>query len=252
MVVVALVAVVVAGCGTASSTSTTSSKTATSATSTGSSSGTTAAPGTTQPSATAIPNASVAVVVGSPITQTDFKHWMYVAAKSQASQSPGQPVIVPDPPDYKSCISQVHKQLPSLKKASVKTLVADCRQLYTALSSQVMDFLIKADWIEADGARRGITPTDTQVAGTFAKDKQQQFPGGKGYPAFLAKTGQSDQDVRFRIRINIIFSKLAAREKGSTTAKQTAVTRREKKLFAGQTRCTALVLMADCGNYHSG
>ncbi len=246
MVVVALVVLVAAGCGSASSTSTKSASTKSA--STNSTSTTTAKQAGSSPAPDTIPSGSVAVVVDTPITRTAFDHWMYVAAKSQVAGSPGQPVIVPDPPDFKSCIAQVHKQLPSLKKASVKTLTADCQQLYTTLSSQVMDFLIKADWIQADGARQGIAPSDAQVDRSFSKDKQQQFPNGKGYQAFLTKTGQSDQDVRFRIRVNIIFGQLAAREKGSATAKQTAVTKREKQLYGAKTRCAALVVMADCGN----
>jgi hypothetical protein len=194
----------------------------------------------------------VAVVAGTPITQAAFDHWMYVAAKSQASQSPGQPTIVPDPPDYKSCIAQVHKLLPTSKKASAKTLVADCRQLFRSLSSQVMDFLIRGDWIQADGARQGIAPTDAQVEGAFSTAKKKQFPTESSFQTFLAKTGQSLQDIRLRFRVNLILSRLAAKDKGSTTAKDTAVNKREKRLFGVQTRCTALVLMADCGNYRSG
>jgi hypothetical protein len=240
MVVVALLALIAGGCGSASSKSSSPGKTRS-----------VSKPTSSRPAVGAAP-ASVAVVAGAPITQTVFNHWMYVAAKSQASQTPGTPAIVPDPPAYKSCIAQVRKQLPSFKNKPAKTIVADCRQLFESLSSQVMDFLIKADWIQADGARHGIVTTDAQVEHAYNNAKNKQFPGGKGYQAFLAKTGQSDQDVRLRFRINLILTRLSAREKGTETARETAVTKREKKAFAPQTRCTALVLMADCGNYRAG
>ena len=62
-----------------------------------------------------VPGDSVADVAGNPITTQAFNHWMYVAAKSQAAQNPGQPVIVPnDPPNFNNCIAQVRKQIPSL------------------------------------------------------------------------------------------------------------------------------------------
>src|ERR1700722_2402614 len=87
-----------------------------------------------------VPGNSVADVAGNPITTQAFNHWMYVAAKSQAAQSPGQPVIVPnDPPDFNQCISNVRKQIPSLAKTPAKQLKSDCGQLFTSLSSQVMD-----------------------------------------------------------------------------------------------------------------
>jgi hypothetical protein len=245
MVVVAFLAVGAAGCGSASSTSTTTSR-STSTTST------TAKQASARPAAPVVPAGSVALVASTPITQAAFNHWAYVAAKSQTSQTPGAPVIVPDPPDYKSCIAQVRKTLPTFRKKSAKTLGADCRELFHSLSSQVMDFLIRADWIQADGARHGIVPTDAQVERALNTARKKQFPTASSFHSFLAKTGQSLQDIRFRFRINLIIARLTAREKGSATAKQTAVSKREKRLFAGQTRCTPLVLMADCGNYRAG
>src|SRR5260370_29330581 len=91
-----------------------------------------------------VPGNSVADVAGNPITTRAFDHWLYVAAKSQAAQSPGSPVIVPnDPPNFSHCIAQVRAQIPTLAKSTDKTLRSDCKQLFTSLSSQVMDFLIK-------------------------------------------------------------------------------------------------------------
>src|ERR1700716_2991555 len=88
---------------------------------------------------------SVADVAGNPITTQALNHWMYVAAKSQAAQSPGQPVIVPnDPPNFNNCIAQARKLFPNLAKTSTKTLRSGCKQLFTSLSSQVMAFLITA------------------------------------------------------------------------------------------------------------
>ena len=57
-----------------------------------------------------VPGDSVADMSGNPISTTAFNHWMYVAAKSNAVQTPGAPVIVPnDPPEFKSCIAQARK-----------------------------------------------------------------------------------------------------------------------------------------------
>ena len=74
-------------------------------------------------------------------------------------------MIVPeDPPNFTKCIAQVKQQIPSLKKTADKTLKADCKQLFTSLSGQVMDFLIKAYWYQADAHKLGIKVTDAQVA----------------------------------------------------------------------------------------
>ena len=128
-----------------------------------------------------VPGDSVADVAGNPITTQALNHWMLVAAKSQAAQSPGQPVIVPnDPPNFNTCIAQARKDFPSLAKASVKTLRADCKQLFTSLSSQVMDFLIKAYWYQADAAKQGVKVTDAEVQKAFNTAKNQQYPERQG------------------------------------------------------------------------
>jgi foldase protein PrsA len=155
---------------------------------------------------------SVATVAGNPITTQAFNHWMYVAAKSQAAQSPGQPVIVPnDPPNFNSCISQARKQIPSLAKTPTKTLRTDCKQLFTSLSSQVLDLLIKAYWYQADANKLGVKVTDAEVEKAFTTAKNQQFPNGKGYSNFLTQTGQTTQDVLYRFRVNVVVQKLAAK-----------------------------------------
>jgi foldase protein PrsA len=166
---------------------------------------------------------SVATVAGNQITTQAFNHWMYVAAKSQAAQSPGQPVIVPnDPPNFDKCVAQVRKEIPSLAKTATKTLRTDCKQLFTSLSSQVMDFLIKSYWYQADAHKLGVNVTDAQVQKTFDAAKKQQFPTAAGFNNFLKQTGQTLPDILFRFRINAIVQKLVAKHNGTVTQAQIA------------------------------
>jgi foldase protein PrsA len=174
--------------------------------------------GSSSSGAGSVPDNSVAEVAGNPISIQAFKHWMYVAAAGQASQSPGQPVIVPsDPPNFAKCIAQVRQQIPSLKKTTDKTLKADCNQLFTSLSGQVMDFLIKAYWYQADAHRLGIKITDAQVQKALETAKKAQFSTAAQYQQFLKQSGQTQQDILFRVRVNQIFSKLTARHPNKVT-----------------------------------
>jgi foldase protein PrsA len=166
-----------------------------------------------------IPGDSVAVVAGNPVSTKAFKHWMFVAAQGQASQSPGQPVIVPtDPPSFTGCIAQVRKDIPSLKKTSDKTLKSDCGQLFTTLSGQVMDFLIKAYWYQADAHKLGLKITDAQVNTALATAKKTQFSTPAQYQTFLKSSGQTNQDILFRVRVNQVYTKLSARHPTTVTA----------------------------------
>ena len=75
--------------------------------------------------ATTIPPGAVAIAAGTPITRATFDHWMYVTAYSDASQSPGMPVVVPtDPPAFTDCIAAARKQIPTLANLPASVLRA--------------------------------------------------------------------------------------------------------------------------------
>src|SRR4051794_900125 len=51
-----------------------------------------------------VPANGVAKVGDTVITKTEFNHWLTAAAHQQAASAPGQPVVVPDPPNFSRCI----------------------------------------------------------------------------------------------------------------------------------------------------
>jgi foldase protein PrsA len=166
-----------------------------------------------------IPGDSVASVAGNPITTQAFNHWMYVAAKGNAAESPGAPVIVPtDPPTFKGCLKQVREQIPSLAKTSDKAIETDCKSLFTSLSSQVLGFLIDAYWYQADAYKLHIKVTNAQVTKALAAAKKSEFPTAASYATFLTETGQTQADINYRIRINQVYKDLLARNTKKVTA----------------------------------
>ena len=190
----------------------------------------------------------MAVAGGRPIPRTAFDHWLDVAAKAQ--NTAGQPPIVPDdPPAFKGCIAQVRKAQSSLAKQSAQQLRAECNQLFTALSAQVMAFLITSDWYEADAGRLKLLPSSAQVDSAYDTQKRQAFPTESGFRAFLAKTGQTVADVRFRVLVNEAGQRLLSQEHGSQSARTAALTSEVKRLYLAGTECAPLVSMADCGNH---
>jgi parvulin-like peptidyl-prolyl isomerase len=165
----------------------------------------------------------VAVVAGNPITLQAYHHWLYVAAKSQAASAPGQPVIVPnDPPKFTHCIAQVKSEIPTLAKTPDATLQKDCKQLFTQLSNEVMDFLIKSYWFQALAAKEGIHVTDAQVMKAFDTLKKQQFPTQAQEKAALAQRGFTVQDLLYTTRINVVEQKLLKKHTPKITQQQVA------------------------------
>ncbi len=168
-----------------------------------------------------VPSNSVATVAGNPISTQAFNHWMYVLAKTQAAQSPGQPVIVPnDPPNFSKCIAQVKAEIPTLAKTATKTLKADCQRVFTSLSSTVLDYLIKAYWYQATAHKLGINVTQAQVQKALAKAKKGQFSTAAQFSSFLKSTGQTLADVTYRIKIEQIYTKLLAKHPTKVTTAQ--------------------------------
>ena len=196
------------------------------------------------------PGNSGADVAGNPITTQAFNHWMYVAPKSQAAQTPGQPVIVPnDPPNFNKCIAQARKEIPQLAKTATKTLRTDCKQLFTSLSSQVMDFLIKAYWYQADAARLGLKVTDAQVQKAYATAKKQAYPTAAAFNQFLGQTGFTVNDLLFRFRVSQLFQKLAAKHTTKITPAtiQTYYNNHKSQFGKPETRDIRIVLTKTAG-----
>jgi foldase protein PrsA len=157
-----------------------------------------------------VPGNSVADVSGNPISNVAFKHWMFVVAKGQAQSTPGAPLVVPtDPPSFNGCVAQVRKQVPTLAKVPDKQLKATCKQLFTSLSNQVLDFLIRGYWYQALAAKERVKVTNAQVQQQLNRDIQRQFGGSQTqFKNYLTQSGQTLQDVRYIVRINLIRSKL--------------------------------------------
>ena len=155
-----------------------------------------------------VPGNSVADMAGNPITLQAFNHWMYVAAKG-SSQSASQPVIVPnDPPDFNNCIAAARKSIPTVAKQSNTQLRSECSQLFTSLSSQVMQFLIQSYWYQAQAAAAHIKVTNAQVQQQFDQEKAQQFPTNAAFQTFLTQTGETVQDILYRLKVNLILQRL--------------------------------------------
>jgi hypothetical protein len=185
--------------------------------------------------------ANVADVVGAPISRQVFDHWMFVAAKGTAGR--GQPVIVPaDPPRFTECITRVRRTSPLHRHDSEEALRDDCGQLFASLKDQVLDLLITAHWFEDRAFTDHIAFTPAQVRRAFDADKREQFQRPADFRAFLTETGQTIDDVIFRVRVNLIYQALLNKEHLTPAALSAEVAH----LFKSRTTCARYYAMSDC------
>ena len=167
-----------------------------------------------------IPGNAVVKVEDTSIKKDDYNHWLEVAAISSASQadpaaaqSGKKPVVnLPQPPDFKACVADKKKKQPKKAKGQPATkdseLTQQCKQEYEALRNQVLSFLISAEWIEGEAEAQDIKVSEADVKKKFDETRKQSFPKDADYKKFLASSGQSEEDLLYRVRLDELSNKL--------------------------------------------
>jgi foldase protein PrsA len=158
-----------------------------------------------------VPRDAVANVDGEIITKKQFDHWLQAAARSQGAQ-PGAPaqVAVPDPPRFDRCAAAKVRQpqgrgAPKLNEQQAREM---CKQEYEILRNQVMQFLISSRWVELEAEEQGVEATPEQVNRTFEDQKRQSFPNDREYQAFLRASGQTEQDIKYRVKLDVLSNEV--------------------------------------------
>ncbi|MGH2946172.1 MAG: peptidyl-prolyl cis-trans isomerase [Solirubrobacteraceae bacterium] len=155
-----------------------------------------------------VPGNAVAEVDGNSIEKDSFEHWMQVAAKSS-----GQPnAQVPVPPDYTACIAQKRKTAPKPAEGQAKTtdqrLKDQCKQEYESLRDQVLQLLVSFEWIQGEAEEMGVSVSDAEVKKSFDQQRKQSFPKDADYKKFLKDSGQSEQDIMLRVKLDLLSNKI--------------------------------------------
>jgi foldase protein PrsA len=154
-----------------------------------------------------VPGNAVAEVDGTAIEKGTYEHWLNVASKSGGPDSK-----VPVPPDYKDCIAQLKKTAAKPAEGQPKQTDADykkqCEQQYNQLRDQVLGLLISFLWIEREAEDQGIKVTDAEVKKSFDEQKKQSFPKTADYEKFLKDSGQTNEDVLQRVRLDTLSQKI--------------------------------------------
>lgn len=155
-----------------------------------------------------LPGNAVAEVDGTTIEKNDFEHWVAVTAKSS-----GQPgAVVPKPPEYAECIAQAKKAAPKPAKGQPKQTDADfkkqCEQLYKQARDQALSLLVSVQWIEGEAEEQGVKVTDDEIKKSFDEQKKSSFPKDADYQEFLKTSGQTNEDVLMRVRLELLSNKI--------------------------------------------
>jgi foldase protein PrsA len=155
-----------------------------------------------------VPPNAVATVGDSVITQDEFDKWLKTASAGQTA--PGGTSVAPDPPDFEKCVAAKKKQpLPKgQERPSDSQLKKQCEQQFDQLRTEVMQFLIQAEWVQQEADAQGVKVTDQDIKRSFEDQKKQAFPNDKAYQQFLNQSGMTEADILFRVRLDQLQQKL--------------------------------------------
>ncbi len=170
-----------------------------------------------------IPGDAVVSVGGTPITKSQFNHWMAIAAAGSAASEPGKTASkppVPEPPDFTACIAHLEAAAAKTGKSKPNPALykSQCEQQYSAYKQEVLNFLISSQWVISEAAEQGVNVSDAEVKKQFDTLKSQQFPKESAYHEFLAHTGETEADLLMRVRLQLLARKI--QEKVAKTSKK--------------------------------
>jgi foldase protein PrsA len=157
-----------------------------------------------------VPSGAVAKIDDAVIKKEEFDHWLAAAAAGQQPPGVGGEVALPDPPEFTECIAAKEKQPapPGAQKPTDSQLKEQCQQEFDSLKEQVMQFLISAEWIQQEADARDIEISDEEVQKQFEDQKKQSFPNEKDYQDFLKSSGQTEEDLLFRVKLDVLSNKV--------------------------------------------
>lgn len=138
---------------------------------------------------------AVAEVGGAVITKSDFERALRFATGRDG-----------DPRDYAACVAG-KQELGSgggTKQPAEAELERQCRQEYQQIKTNVMDYLIKAEWTRQEAEARGIVVDDAEVEQLLAKAEQS----GLFDMESMRRAGISEGELFARVRQNQLKVKL--------------------------------------------
>jgi foldase protein PrsA len=154
-----------------------------------------------------VPPGAVAKVGDTEITQDQFDKWLAIATKGAAQ---GGQATELDAPDFEKCVA-AKKKAPTPSGQAKQTdaaLKKQCKTEYETIKSQVMQFLIQAEWVTQEAEKRNVEVKPAQLQKTLEDQKKQAFPTDKAYKTYLKTSGMTEADILFRVKLNELQTKL--------------------------------------------
>jgi hypothetical protein len=152
------------------------------------------------------PEALIACVGDIPITGALFSHWFTVAEHASSPSERARPA---------------------------------------GLLREVMGFLISSDWAIGEAKELHIVLTNAKVRRAFNRLRHEQFPHQREFTKFLESTGETEEDLMLRVRLNLLTSQILAH--ATKHGGPGPFVHRFRKRWRKRTSCQPAYKVSDCG-----
>lgn len=203
------------------------------------------------------------------ITEASLDHWARVEAVLVNDQIPTHPVprgLVPDPPEYRACISYlraVGSHLGVSGAVKTSTLETRCRGEERSLRESTLNTLISWEWTIGRGRALGIHVTDRQVQERLAEVVKNHSLYGSDFARYLRLTGQTRADLLRRSRVQLYEVALSNRSTELIKELPRSLTDKERQAayatllnrftatrsWVSKTSCSAGFVVSACKQY---
>jgi len=198
-------------------------------------------------SSSSIPGNAIASVDGNTVDKGEFNHWITIVAKSSGQAN----AAVPDPPNFTRCVAAKRTSTPKPGKGQPKVtdaqLKTQCQTEYNTLRDQVVGLLVTYRWVQGEAGARKVSVTDADIQKSFQQQKKQSFPKEADYQKFLTQSGQTQNDILLRVKIDLLFSKIRdqvvkGKDQVSDAQLQSFYTKNKSRFSTPETRDLQIVL----------
>ena len=177
-------------------------------------------------------------------------------AAAAAATADGRPIGVSRPPEFRSCVKLLSRSdsRAGRPRRSKRQLRGSCLHKFTALKAQVMTFLIRSRWLEAEAREMKIHVSGAAVQASLARARIRAFPRNGAYAKFLRSSRQTESDVLFRQRSQVIEQRITKKVRSRVSQSQrnkvfAAFGRRYQRKWQRRTKCQTGWMVADCSGY---
>jgi hypothetical protein len=159
----------------------------------------------------------VAVRVGSrSLSVAAVEHWMPIEAVLSYEPIPKGPVakgVIPDPPDYRACVAQLHaldfsSKIGEVAKPGRAALKKQCERRYKTVRENIITILITDLWLRGEAAAHGITVSESEARRELEHNKPLSFPNEAAFRDYLKWTGLTMADEMLLYEKNLLSLKV--------------------------------------------